>query len=171
MSLGNVVGWTLDSYIAHNEAMREMDRGLHEERDRRYADVALEREKALRIKEEADKSALLLAREIQTYKDEKANELREQIGSERGLYATKSDLVAVADKIEATIKPLIEHMALTQGRGAGMSSTKELISWIAIIVMAMITIGTFVFKNNQPIYVPSPPGTLLPSTPPQQTPR
>jgi hypothetical protein len=71
--------------------------------DRRYAEVALEREKALRIKDDADKTALSLAREIQTYKDEKANELREQINSERGIYATKSELQAAMREIVAGV--------------------------------------------------------------------
>jgi hypothetical protein len=88
-------------------ALRAADERFFEERDRRYAEVALEREKALKIKEEADKAALGLAREIQTYKDEKANELREQIASERGLYATKGDVQAAVEKIEATLGPLI----------------------------------------------------------------
>src|SRR5687767_6417131 len=51
--------------------LREADFRFAEERDRRYAEVATEREKALKIKETADLAALGLAREIQTYKDEK----------------------------------------------------------------------------------------------------
>ncbi len=49
-------------------------------------------QRALQIKETADLAALDLARQIQTYKDEAANELREQINSERNLYPTKSQL-------------------------------------------------------------------------------
>jgi vacuolar-type H+-ATPase subunit H len=85
------------------------------ERDRRYSEVALEREKALKIKEEADKAALGLAREIQQYKDEKANELREQINSERGLYATKGDVTSAVEKVDATVKPLSEYVTAQQG--------------------------------------------------------
>jgi hypothetical protein len=65
---------------------------FYTERDRRYAEVAVEREKALSIKETADTRALELASQIQTYKDEKANELRSQIESERGSYATKDEV-------------------------------------------------------------------------------
>ena len=43
---------------AHCEALRTADADLAAERDRRYAEVALEREKALRIKETADLAAL-----------------------------------------------------------------------------------------------------------------
>jgi hypothetical protein len=94
-------GWTVETWAAHTEALREGDLRFDEERDRRYTEVSIEKEKALKIKETADLAALGLAREIQTYKDEKANELREQINSERGLYATKDDLQAAVEKIEA----------------------------------------------------------------------
>ena len=42
-----------------------------------------ERDKALKVQFEASAEALRLARETQTYKDAKANELRKQIGDER----------------------------------------------------------------------------------------
>jgi len=72
-----------------------------DERDRRYAAEAQGRAEALRIKNEGDQEALRLAREIQTYKDEKANELRSQIESERGSYATKNDLGALTRELRA----------------------------------------------------------------------
>jgi hypothetical protein len=75
--------WTLEAWIQHAEDLRADD------------------QRALEIKQKADEKALDLARDQQTYKDEKANELREQIASERGLYATKEDLVALEDKITA----------------------------------------------------------------------
>ena len=84
-----------------DDLLREAELRFQSERDRRYTEVAVERDKALQIKNEADKVALQLAREIQTYKDEKANELREQINSERGIYATKSELKPVQDYITA----------------------------------------------------------------------
>src|SRR5687768_2356641 len=107
----SVSGWTIDTFAAYTDAMRTMQDRIDEERDRRYREVALEREKALKIKEEADREALSLARQIQTYKDEKANELREQINSERGLYATKGDLSAAIEKVDATIKPVLEYVS------------------------------------------------------------
>jgi hypothetical protein len=95
---------------------------LIEANDRRYAEVSAEREKALKIKDEADKTALGLAREIQTYKDEKANELRSQIERERGSYASQADLRASVEKLEAIIKPLSEYVSSQQGRSGGLSS-------------------------------------------------
>jgi hypothetical protein len=100
------------------------DKALLEERDRRYAEVNVEKEKALKIKETADLAALQLAREIQTYKDEKANELREQISSERGLYVTKNDLASAIARLEAVIAPLTDYMARNQGLDSGVDSTR-----------------------------------------------
>src|SRR6187399_2548243 len=105
----------------HLAALRAADEKFHAERDRRLTEVATEREKALKIKETADLAALGLAREIQTYKDEKANQLREQINSERGHYATKADLSASMEKIEATIGPVLTYVSRAQGQGAGIS--------------------------------------------------
>ena len=143
----NISGWTIDTLAAYSEAMREMQDRIDAERDRRYADVALEREKALKIKEEADKAALALAREIQTYKDEKANELREQINSERGLYATKGDLVAVTEKMEATLRPLQEYVATDRGRGAGSAA---MWGYVAAGIMLIVAVLTLVLKFGAP---------------------
>lgn len=118
--------------------LRAADLRFHEERDRRYSEVALEREKALKIKEEADKAALGLAREIQTYKDEKANELREQISSERGLYASKGDLLSATEKIEATIKPLADYITAQQGRSQGIGVSASSLYFVAVVVIAAL---------------------------------
>lgn len=63
-------------------------------------------QRAIEIKETADAKALDLARQIQIYKDEKANELRAQIESERGNYATRVDLSALAEKTSLEIANL-----------------------------------------------------------------
>jgi Flp pilus assembly protein TadB len=119
----------------HLTLLRIAEERFQAERDRRYTEVNIEREKALKIKETADLAALQLAREIQTYKDEKANELREQISSERGHYASKDDLSNVADKLEATMKPVLEYMAGRQGREGGLSA------YIGYAVAAVAVIG------------------------------
>jgi hypothetical protein len=95
---------------------------LQTERDRRYAEVNVEKEKALKIKETADRDALQLARDIQTYKDQQHNGLLNQLNGERGLYATKDDLGAAIEKVEATIGPLLTYVAAQQGRGAGLNA-------------------------------------------------
>src|SRR6202166_3169703 len=109
-------GWTLAILQFHLDAIRGADQKFDAERDRRYSEVNIEREKALKITEEADKAALGLAREIQSYKDEKANQLREQIGSERGSYATKEDLASTLREIGAAIQPLSTYVASMAGK-------------------------------------------------------
>jgi len=104
-----------------------------EERDRRYAEVNIEREKALKIKETADLAALGLAREIQNYKDEKANELREQISSERGLYATNKDL-----------EPVKSYVSSQTGRGLGMNA---LFGWALGLLMAGIALSALFIRR------------------------
>jgi hypothetical protein len=92
----------------HLAALRAADALLAAERDRRNTEVGVEKEKALRIKDTADRDALDLARQGQTYRDEQSNKLREQINSERGLYATKDDLANAVREMTAAIKPLTE---------------------------------------------------------------
>ncbi len=113
----------------HLAALRQCDQDFADERDRRYSEVNSEREKALKIKETADLAALELAREIQTYKDEKANELREQINSERGLYVTNKDF-----------EPIKNYMASQTGRSGGIAMTVGAI--VSIITLVAIVSGT-----------------------------
>lgn len=112
-------GWSV-TYAAHNEALRKAERRFQAERDRRLTELrqadqrALEikargDEEARRIKEQGDEKALVLAREIQTYKDEVHNGILSQLKDERSTYATKTE-----------IKPLLEYVAAQQGRGEGM---------------------------------------------------
>lgn len=113
--------------------------------DRRLTEVAIEREKALKIKETADLAALSLAREIQTYKDEKANELRSQIERERGTYATKEDLAAAVRELNVMLKPLtafVDHerggqdqRSITAGQLALMMAVATVVVTILILVL------------------------------------
>lgn len=138
-------GWSLEAYISHNEALRDAEGRFASERDRRYTEVALEREKALKIKETADLAALGLAREIQTYKDEKANQLREQISSERGLYPTKDDLKGVEAKMDAKIDPLAAFMLQRQGSSIrGTSTVMYVIAAFGILGTLAGIVGTII---------------------------
>jgi len=122
----------------HLEKLQHERDRFASERDRRYCEVALEREKALKIKDVADRDALQLAREIQTYKDTQANELREQINRERVLYTTKADLTAAVEKLEATIKPLVTYTTSQQGKSTGLSA------WFGYICGAVGIVATVV---------------------------
>jgi vacuolar-type H+-ATPase subunit H len=75
------------------------ERDLRESNDRRYAEVNAAKAEALKIKEAGDAKALDLAREIQDYKDKKANELREQISRERGAYVSQDQFKPIADYV------------------------------------------------------------------------
>ena len=139
-------GWTIETYASHNEALRAAEEKFQIERDRRYAEVATEREKALKIKETADLAALGLAREIQTYKDEKANELREQIASERGLYVSKSEMIAAVEKLEETIKPIAAFVQSQQGRSQGGLDTRTFLFSLVAAVAASVGILAYIVK-------------------------
>ncbi len=137
------------SVLDHLLALRQAD-------DRRYTEVAEERAKALKIKELADDKALNLARElqdaktenerqVQAYKDAKANELREQIASERGLYITREEhdvqLKALSERITAGLTPLRDFMTAQIGDRRGVNRNQTL--WLAIAGLAVVVILHF----------------------------
>lgn len=76
---------TLRDYF---HALREADAKWHDERDRRYSEVQAEREKA-------NQRAMLLARDLQAYRD-----------GERGEYVTRQELTGMLNEIRAMIRPL-----------------------------------------------------------------
>ncbi len=115
-------GWTIETYAAHNEAMRLADKELIEERDRRYAEVNVEKEKALKIKETADLAALELARESQTYKEQQNDVLRDKNLSESGIYATNSSVAAAINTLRDDLKPLFDFVS--GQKGASSSSDR-----------------------------------------------
>ena len=103
--------WTIETYAAYSEALRAADRRFNDERDRRYTEVNIEKEKALKIKETADLAALSLARESQTYKEQQNDALRDKNLSESGVYATNASLSKVADDIRASTDMAIQSLA------------------------------------------------------------
>lgn len=133
-------GWTVGTLKFHNDALRNAERELLDERDRRYAEVNVEREKALKIKETADLAALGLAREIQDYKDNKAEDRRAITERESGTYATKEDLVNAIKEIAATIRPLTEYVAAQRGRSGGLSSGWVYLGGAVVLLTNVISI-------------------------------
>lgn len=132
--------WTLESYRLHAEAMRASDKELAVERDRRYAEVATERALAMKIKETADLAALQLARESQDAKDLKASELRDEVASGSGHYATRDDLAAAMSKIDDTIKPIADFVANQMGQQKGSNSTSTHISTNITILISVVAL-------------------------------
>jgi hypothetical protein len=113
----------------HFETILRLHDKFDQERDRRYAEVNIEREKALKIKEEADRRALELARDIQALRDEKANGLLDLVKSERGTYATNKE-----------IEPIKGYIAAQTGRGIGMNA---LFGWAMAVIMAVIAVAPY----------------------------
>lgn len=140
-------GWTLPAYIMHNEAMRAADYKFQEERDRRYEAVAVEKEKALKIKETADLAALSLARESQVYKDQQADVMREKNLAASGVYATNEDLASVVDKMDRALKPILEFVSSQQGASKGNQMTVSRIYSTIATVAAGIVILTFLITK------------------------
>ena len=140
----------LEERVVTLEKLRESDEKFYNERDRRYAEVSNEKEKAIKIKEEADKVALDLAREIQKYKDEKANELRKQIESERGLYPTKAELKVEVERVNELIKPLAIYVTSQQGSISSEREARTQQNWstdkLFLVVITLINVFFWVLE-------------------------
>jgi hypothetical protein len=94
------------------------------ERDRRYSEVAAAQSSALKIAETAAREALVLARDIQTYKDQVHNGLLMQLKDERQTYASKAEL-----------RPIESYVASLQGRSGGL---EKWVGWLFAAAMAAI---------------------------------
>lgn len=143
-------GWTIKTYSIHNEAMREVERRFQEERDRRYTEVNVEKEKALKIKETADLTALELARESQVYKDERNDAMREQNLKETGIYATRDDLALLEKKLVDTLQPLSDYIMAQKGGLKGSQMTKSgiitAISITGVIISILVVLANIFIK-------------------------
>ena len=103
--------WNIGTYAAYSEALRAADRRFNDERDRRYTEVNIEKEKAREIKATADLAALSLARESQMYKEQQNDVIRDKNLSESGVYATNEALGKVAEDIRASTDLAIQSLA------------------------------------------------------------
>lgn len=120
-----VSGWTVDTLMEYGRALRIADHRFSEERDRRYAEVALEREKALKIKETGDRDALELARQIQTYKDEQHNGIVQQMDRLQATYATKSEVAALGERFDTALAPVLIWVASQQGQATAAADARS----------------------------------------------
>jgi hypothetical protein len=128
-------GWTVNTLKLHYDALRVADERLRvaderflNERDRRNTEVQTAKEIALHVKEVADAEALRLQRENSTTKDIQAEKLRDQVGSERGIYATRDDLLAAIEKVMEHVSPVIEYVSKQQGRSGGLNA-----GWVYLV--------------------------------------
>jgi len=141
-------GWTVEVLREHLAIVRDLDMKFEAERDRRLSEVAVEREKALKIKETADLAALQLARADQTYKDEQANKLREQINSERNIYVTQDQLTAAVREMTSAVAPLADFVAKQQGVGFGAdganshaNTQRTFLVQLTGVLLVLVTVG------------------------------
>lgn len=114
----------LDYIREVNDLKHKYNKMLIKSNDRRYSELAVEREKnrlavdneknkALAIKEDAVKTALSLA---------------------------SSDLRAAIDDLKVTIKPLVEYVSSQQGRGTGLSNWYGYIILAGTLIVALIAL-------------------------------
>ena len=130
--------------LAREKELRYQQRFESQQEQTKAAFAAAEVARA--VKERGDHDALVLAREIQSYKDEKANNLRDQITGERGLYASKDDLKAAVEKIEVTLAPILTFIALQQGRSSGLDKGWAILIGAAVMIATILGIITFFAK-------------------------
>lgn len=109
-------GWTIATLKAHMDTVTDMEQRFDDERDRRYTEVNIEKEKALKIKETADLAALSLARESQTYKEQQNDALRDKNLAQSGIYATTADVAHAFDELKVQLKPVFDFVIGWQGQ-------------------------------------------------------
>lgn len=141
-----IVKWAIGTYAIHNEEMRKAEYRFQDERDRRYTEVNVEKEKALKIKETADLAALSLARESQVYKDQQADVMREKNLAASGVYATNADLAVVVEKMEKALKPLTDFVS--SQRGVVQNNQINMAKIFGIIAATGTVVGILVFLVN-----------------------
>ncbi len=135
-----------DASIRSLDRLRDADQRLADERERFRNELDAAHAKALQVKDigdtrvaEALARALDLARGHQDYRDKQANELREQINSERHLYATKEEtevsrlrlageLKVHMDTVQALLHPLIEFVNEQRGKRLGADEVGDQIT-------------------------------------------
>jgi hypothetical protein len=111
----------------HLTALRVADEKFAAERDRRYSEVADERAKALQIKDEADKTALSLARQINDLHLTNLNGEQARLLADRERYLSRE----VFDQEQKTFSSWrdVVNGALALGTGKGLGS-REVVAYL-----------------------------------------
>lgn len=126
------------------EAQLAADAALAAERDRRYTEVAAEREKALKIKELADAEALRLAREATADREEAHNGLLGQLRDERAEYPSREEIASIVAKLEAQIVPLANYVtsqtATTTATQRREDTVRPWMLWLAATGVAAVQV-------------------------------
>jgi len=134
-------GWTIETYAAHNEAMRAADDRFHAERDRRYAEAATLNAVALKIKETADLAALTLAREGLTMDQARLDTLRDKSLGDSGIYATNASvthaLTELKSSFDTALAPIVDFISKSQGASKGVDLTWGKIAGAVTVIIAV----------------------------------
>lgn len=129
-------GWTTGTWAIHSDALRQADIRFENERDRRYSEVNIEKEKALKIKETADLAALQLARESQSLKEVQNDALRDKTLSESGIYATNASVTNLFDQMSIKIQAVLDQVSTIKGNTHGSEMTWGKIAGTAALLIA-----------------------------------
>jgi hypothetical protein len=148
----NTFKMLMDERANHSRELAKAERRLGTERDRRYGEVDLEREKALKIKETADALALTLAAALQAEKDDRKNDVLQRWDNDRNTFVTRAEAItqheAVLDKIEAAVGPLNDFVQGTRSSSVAVAGLKaNQLAYIAIFV-AVISIIAYYVGNH-----------------------
>jgi len=108
----------LESRIAALEAMSN-------ERDRRYDDVAVEKEKAMNF-----------AREAMNYRLAGMNEFRESLRDQSSHFLTVKEHLLYIDKMDEKLKPVLTYITQQSG-GPRAITTQMLIGWAGTIILIL----------------------------------
>jgi hypothetical protein len=140
-------GWTISTLKLHNDTIEQWRDRFDAERDRRYTEVNIEKEKALKIKETADLAALSLARESQTYKEQQNDALRDKNLAQSGIYATNESVAHAFDELNKQLKPVFEFVVSQQGGSQYGNSIWQrggtLVAVLAGIIGVIYTLSKF----------------------------
>ena len=155
-----------NGFRTHEPALRELTaeldgfKDLMEERDKWYQKRYTEdKEAALVSQKMRDDTLALQAKEYERR--------LEGLNHENARIITAANLSVSRELFDARIIPLESYVTLAQGRGAGARDNRAAIAWVLAAIMALITIGGFVFRAKPDatpavFYAPMQPGTLVP---------
>lgn len=165
----NVSGWSIDTALEHLLAVIATHDKRYAQRfdaaEKAVADALIAQEKLTRASFAASEKAI----EKSDINAEKwranANEWRSAMTDREGRFAIRSDMEALKERIDRS-----------EGKGVGISALWGfIVGGIGVIATAVAMFmgirAPAPAATPQVVYVPAPPNTLLPTTPPQQVPR
>jgi hypothetical protein len=132
-------------------------------------------------KQVADTAAAAESRQSSQYSDTNKRLSALELSSSEGK-GKQTVVDPQMDKLTSLVEVLARNQATGAGKASGFSASwailigaigliGALLSIAAVVVTVVLFLSRASAAANSPIYVPAPPGTVLPSTPPQNPPR